>query len=64
MQIYLIANKINGKNYIGQTIWDFNTRYHGGHWEKFSHNKHLKNAAKKYGVDNYSKTEKNCSILI
>jgi hypothetical protein len=53
MQIYLIRNKINQKCYVGQTIWDFKTRYSGGRWDKFSHNKYLKYSAAKYGIENF-----------
>jgi hypothetical protein len=53
MQVYRIFNKVNGKSYIGITKWDFNTRYNGGKWWLWSHNKHLKIASKKYGLDNF-----------
>lgn len=54
MQVYRIFNKINGKSYIGITKWDFNTRYSGGKWYLWSHNKHLKIASKKYGLENFA----------
>jgi hypothetical protein len=34
MIIYRIFNKINGKSYIGQSIFKFNKRYKGGDWLK------------------------------
>ena len=50
--IYKITNKVNGKYYIGQSI-DIYRR-----WEDEKHfvsvNKHLQNAFKKYGFDNFS----------
>lgn len=54
MQVYRIFNKVNGKSYIGITKWDFNTRYSSGKWWLWSHNKHLKIACKKYGLDNFN----------
>lgn len=54
MQVYRIFNKVNGKSYVGVTKWNFNTRYSGGKWWLWSHNKHLKIACKKYGLENFS----------
>ena len=53
--IYKITNKINGKVYIGQTIQNggFNRRYRNN-LEKNTHNEHLKNSIKKYGIDNFT----------
>lgn len=34
MIIYRIFNKINGKSYIGQSIFKFNKRYKGSDWLK------------------------------
>lgn len=53
MEIYKILNRINGKAYIGQTIWDFNSRYKGC-WHKWTHSKYLKNSVKKHGIENFS----------
>jgi hypothetical protein len=53
MQVYLITNKITGQNYVGQTKWDFNTRYKDGHWHKRTHSRYLKNAVLKYGLENF-----------
>lgn len=54
MQVYLITNTLTGQKYVGQTKWEFNVRYKNGNWANLSHNKHLKNAAKKYGVSNFT----------
>ena len=32
MIIYRIVNKLNGKSYIGQSVFNFNKRYKGGRW--------------------------------
>ena len=53
MQVYLISNKITNQNYVGQTRWDFTTRYNGGNWWDWSHSKYLKSSAKKYGIENF-----------
>ena len=37
MIIYRIFNKINGKSYIGQSIFKFNKRYKGSDWLKYTH---------------------------
>lgn len=54
MIIYKIQNLIDGKIYIGQTLFTFNTRYSGGNWWKHTSCKHLKRAAEKYGYENFS----------
>lgn len=54
--IYKILNKINGKVYIGQSCNDFNKRYSGGAWWKYTHNEHLKRSVDKYGVENFELT--------
>ena len=51
--IYAIENKVNGKIYVGQTTKSFNERY-GGDIEKNTHNKHLQNSIKKYGIENFT----------
>jgi len=50
--IYKIRNKLNNKIYFGQTVSSFKNRY-GNNLLKFSHNNHLKNSIKKYGIDNF-----------
>lgn len=50
--IYKITNMINGKCYIGQTTYGFDRRYFND-LSKHSHNKHLKNAIEKYGIENF-----------
>ncbi len=51
--IYQIKNILNNKCYIGQTINSFNVRYESGKWWKKTTNRHLKYAAKKYGIKNF-----------
>lgn len=51
--VYKIENKVNGKVYVGQTIYSFSTRYKGGKWWKYTNNRHLKSSAKKYGENNF-----------
>lgn len=50
--IYKITNKVNGKVYIGQTKYDFKSRYHDN-LVKYTHNKHLKFSIEKYGIKNF-----------
>lgn len=52
--IYMIRNKINNKIYFGQTaqIRGFQDRYRHGDIN-CTHNKHLKKAIKKYGIENF-----------
>jgi group I intron endonuclease len=52
MIIYRIFNKVNGKSYIGQSVFSFNKRYRGD-WLKYTHNIILKNAVNKYGLENF-----------
>lgn len=54
MIVYKIQNLIDGKIYIGQTVFTFKKRYGGGKWWKTTSCKHLKNAAQKYGHENFS----------
>ena len=49
--VYKITNKINGKIYIGQTTSTFDKRYNGNIAN--THNKHLRSAIEKYGIDNF-----------
>ena len=53
--IYKITNLINGKVYIGQTVQKFNRRYRHGIIS--THNKHLKRAIEKYGIENFEVIE-------
>lgn len=50
--IYKITNKVNGKCYIGQTIFSFDKRYCGNIY-KYTHNDYLKRAIKKYGIEQF-----------
>lgn len=52
--IYKITNKINGKVYIGKTEnkLGFNGRY-GNDLYKYTHNEHIRNSIKKYGIENF-----------
>lgn len=55
MEIYKITNLINGKSYIGQTIYCFKIRYDSSNWwETKAMNTHLKNSILKYGIENFS----------
>jgi hypothetical protein len=54
MLIYKITNLVNQKCYIGLTTRDFNKRYSGGSWWKWTNNKYLKKAASKYGHSNFT----------
>lgn len=49
--IYKIANTINGKIYIGQTMVGFNRRYTKDLHN--THNEHLKRSIEKYGLENF-----------
>lgn len=53
MIIYRIFNKVNNKCYIGQSINEFNDRYKGSKWWKYTHNIILKNSIKKHGIENF-----------
>ena len=60
MIIYLIHNKVNKKNYVGQTVKTFNKRYVGtgvGAERVFGYtNSKLQEDLEKYGVDNFKVT--------
>jgi len=51
--IYRIFNKINKKSYIGQSVNDFNSRYKGSKWWKYTHNEILLNSIEKHGLENF-----------
>jgi group I intron endonuclease len=53
MIIYRIFNKINSKSYIGQSVNNFNERYKGGKWWKYTHNEILSNSVNKYGLGSF-----------
>lgn len=53
--VYIIINQINGKVYIGKTKRTFYKRYWSGRWWKYTNN-YLKNAANKYGIENFKIT--------
>lgn len=58
MQIYVITNSVNGKQYVGQTVKPLEKR-----WKQHLRDikrgtlPHLYNAMKKYGTDNFSMQE-------
>jgi len=52
--IYRIVNLVNGKSYIGQTIYWFDHRYRSGRWWIRTDNILLERAAIKYGVENFA----------
>lgn len=53
MIVYRIYSKKNNKSYIGQSVNEFNVRYKGGKWWKYTHNEMLKNYINKYGIDEF-----------
>ena len=53
MVIYKITNIINGKIYIGQTIYSLGVRW-SQHCAKSSNCPKLSNAIKKYGIENFT----------
>ena len=54
--IYKIRNIVNNKIYIGQTVFTFKQRYRHD-LLKNTHNQHLKNSIKKYGIENFEVDE-------
>ena len=67
-----MTNNINGKVYIGQTVFDFCKRYKND-IGKYTSNNHLRSSINKYGINNfkidaeidkaYSKVELNCKEI-
>jgi len=56
-RIYRITNKINGMMYVGQTTkTSVYTRF-VGHYKETRNNRHVSNAIRKYGKDNFSVEE-------
>ena len=54
--VYMVRNKINGKIYFGITIYNFYIRY-CGNIAKHTHNEHLQNSIKEYGIENFEINE-------
>ncbi|HBF7594813.1 TPA: GIY-YIG nuclease family protein [Clostridioides difficile] len=56
--VYLITNTVNNKKYVGVTTQKggFDARYNGDLF-KYTHNEHLKNSIKKYGIDAFRITK-------
>jgi len=54
MIIYLITNKINGKQYFGKAEESFIKRYSGCKWWKKPSNDYISNSVIKYGLENFS----------
>lgn len=54
--IYCITNKVNGKQYIGQTVRDIETRWkdHSRKYKNNIYNLYLYTSMNKYGFDNFS----------
>jgi group I intron endonuclease len=59
--IYKITNKVNGKVYIGQTVQSLGDRW-SKHKYECSHSKLIRQAIKKYGIENLE-IEEVCSAL-
>ena len=60
--IYVITNKINGKQYVGQTSRDIDTRF-AEHWGDKRSNSAIHLAIQKYGVQNFKVEELECIPL-
>ena len=50
--VYMVKNLVNGKIYFGITENDFDARYRSD-ISKYTHNEHLKDSIKKYGIENF-----------
>jgi len=54
MQVYLITNKVNGKQYVGQTHYSLSRRWKEHiDWSKNNRKSVLHKAVFKYGVENF-----------
>ena len=59
MEIYKITNDINGKIYIGKSVYSGQKRWHDGHlfvvenWKEYADNSILHFAMLKYGVEHF-----------
>lgn len=51
--IYIITNLINGKKYVGQTIFNVETRW-ASHINRYNQDSAISKAIHKYGVNNFS----------
>lgn len=60
--VYIIVNQINGMVYIGKTMETFYKRYWSGKWWKYTNN-YLKNAANKYGIENFKVSILECNVI-
>lgn len=53
MVIYLITNKIDGRQYVGQTVQSIKNRWKQHKCSKPKYNSAIHHAIKKYGADNF-----------
>ena len=54
MEVYKVTNKLNGKSYIGKTIYDLETRKKGHLKVRYTRNYPFYNALNKYGLDSFT----------
>lgn len=52
--IYKINNLVNGKLYVGQTVYDINKRFREHKHSSITKTTYLYNAMRKYGIDNFT----------
>ena len=52
--VYLVTNTVNGKQYVGKTIWPINTRWNCHVSSAKVHDTCLYRAIRKYGRDSFS----------